>query len=210
MSRIQFIFPILSISLPAVAIEAAEVNRSSRQWPSPQWPVARPADVGLDVARLNDAREYSLSAGGSGMIVRHGKRVMQWGDASQRYDIKSATKSFGATMLGVAIKDGKIKLDAPAMRYHPRFGIPPASNADTGWLNKVTILHLATQTAGFEKRGGYERLLFEPGTQWHYSDGGPNWLAECITLQYRRVLEEVMFERVFTPLGITRGAGPLS
>jgi CubicO group peptidase (beta-lactamase class C family) len=71
-------------------------------------------------------------------------------------------------------------------------------------LDKITIFHLATQTAGFEKPGGYTPLLFEPGTQWDYSDSGPNWLAECITLIYGRDLEDWMFERVFTPLGIDR------
>jgi hypothetical protein len=62
---------------------------------------------------------------------------------------------------------------------------------------------LANQTAGFAKKGSYEPLLFEPGTKWHYSDGGPNWLAECLTYVYKRDLNDVMFERVFTPLGIT-------
>jgi len=39
---------------------------------------------------------------------------------------------------------------------------------------------------------------------WDYSDSGPNWLAECLTIVYRRDLEELMFERVFGPLGIGR------
>jgi hypothetical protein len=39
---------------------------------------------------------------------------------------------------------------------------------------------------------------------WDYSDSGPNWLAECLTLVYQRDLDELMFERLFTPLGITR------
>ena len=43
-------------------------------------------------------------------------------------------------------------------QHHPGFGMPPASNMDTGWIDKTSILHLATQTAGFEKPGGYERL----------------------------------------------------
>ncbi|MCA9129469.1 MAG: serine hydrolase, partial [Planctomycetales bacterium] len=107
-------------------------------------------------------------------------------------------------MLGVAIKDGLVDLDAPASQYHTKFGIPPGDNAKSGWLPQVTLFHLATQTAGFDKPGGYEPLLFQPGTRWHYSDGGPNWLAECLTLVYRRDLEELMFERVFTPLGISR------
>ena len=100
--------------------------------------------------------------------------------------------------------DGKVRLDDLARRHQPTLGTPPDSNATTGWLDKITIRHLASQTAGFDKPGGYTSLLFEPGTQWDYSDSGPNWLAECITLAYRRDLDELMFERIFQPLGITR------
>ena len=72
------------------------------------------------------------------------------------------------------------------------------------WLDEITILHLATQTAGFENPGGYQPLVFRPGTKWHYSDGGPNWLAECVTRVYQRDVESLLFQRVFTPIGITR------
>ena len=34
------------------------------------------------------------------------------------------------TALGIAIKDGKLDLQAPARRYHPTLGVPPESNAD--------------------------------------------------------------------------------
>ena len=187
----------------ALALTAAAQDRQMT-WPSPDWPSATPADVGLNAAQLEKAREYALSAGGSGMIVRHGQAVLRWGDQRQRYDIKSATKSFGATMLGVAMKDGRTTLDTPARQCQPALGVPPESNATTGWLDKITVRHLATQTAGFEKPGGYGNVLFAPGTQWFYSDAGPNWLAECLTLVYRRDLEELMFERVFAPLGISR------
>lgn len=183
---------------------AASAENQQTGWPSPDWPAAQPVEVGLDPAKLDEARLYALTAGGSGMILRHGKAALRWGDQKKRYDIKSATKSFGATMLGIALKDGKIELDTPAQRYHQTLGTPPQSNVASGWLDDITVLQLATQTAGFEKPGGYEKLLFQPGTQWHYSDGGPNWLAECITLVYGRDLEELMFERVFTPLGIGR------
>lgn len=191
---------LVGASIAAGAARAAD----EIPWPSPDWPSATPAEAGLDAGKLRDAREYAASAGGSGMIVSGGRVVLRWGDQRQRYDIKSATKSFGATMLGVALKDGLVDLDAPARRYHATLGLPPESNAITGWLGQITLLHLATQTAGFDKPGGYEPLLFQPGTHWHYSDGGPNWLAECLTLVYRRDLEDVMFERVFTPLGISR------
>ncbi|MBW3543167.1 MAG: beta-lactamase family protein, partial [Planctomycetes bacterium] len=172
-------------------------------WPGETWERITPADAGLDEALLNKARDYALTGGGSGYITRGGKLVLAWGDLRQRYDLKSTTKSIGVTALGLAIGDGKLKLTDKARDHHPTFGVPPETNTKTGWLDEITLLHLATQTAGFEKPGGYEPIVFRPGTKWHYSDGGPNWLAECITLEYGRDVKALMFERVFGPLGIT-------
>ena len=184
------------LSLCAISLIAAE-------FPGKEWPTATPAEMGLEAGKLEQAREYALTAEGSGYIIYRGKLVMSWGSATERYDLKSTSKSIGGTLLGIALKDGKLRLDDPAGKYHPTFGVPPEANAQTGWLRKITLRMLANQTGGFEKPGGYEPLLFEPGTKWHYSDGGPNWLAECLTLIYGRDLNDVMFERVFTPIGIT-------
>jgi CubicO group peptidase (beta-lactamase class C family) len=157
----------------------------------------------MDVSVLQKARDYALTGEGSGCITRHGRLVMQWGDQKRRYDLKSSTKAIGVTALGLALKDGKIKnLQDMAKKYHPGLGVPPQTNTGTGWPDKITLFHLATQTAGFDKNGGYTDLLFEPGTKWAYSDGGPNWLAECITLVYEKDLKTLMFEQVFSPIGI--------
>lgn len=174
------------------------------EWPGREWAAVDPAKVGLDETLLIKARDYAASAGGSGLIVFRGMVVVRWGDQEKLYDIKSATKSIGATALGIAVDDGKIELDAAAVKYHSGFGVPPESNRASGWLPKITVRQLATQSGGFEKPGGFGRLLAEPGTRWIYSDGGPNWLAECITLIYRQDIEQMMFERVFTPIGIRR------
>ncbi len=40
------------------------------------------------------------------------------------------------------------------------------------------------------------------------SDGGPNWLADCLTMAYGRDLLAIMNERVFQPLDITVGDTP--
>ena len=158
-----------------------------------------PEQMGMNPAKLQQASGY---AGGSGYIVRSGRLVMKWGNSTHRYDLKSTTKSIGVTALGLAIKDGKMNLDDRANQYYPNFGVPPDENRNTGWLDDITILHLATLTAGFDMPGGYPALLFKPGTAWAYTNGGANWLADCITLAYGQDLETLMFEHVFIPLGI--------
>ncbi len=194
----HFIIIIIAALLLAPIVYAETI------FPDDSWQKATPSEAGMDEELLNQAKEFALTGDGCGYITRHGKLVLSWGDPKKKFDLKSTTKSFGATALAVTLKDGLIKLEDKASKYHPDFGVPPESNKDTGWLDDITIKHLATQTAGFEKPGGYEKLLFEPGTKWYYSDGGPNWLAECLTLIHKQDLEDFMFERVFTPIGIKK------
>ena len=133
-------------------------------WPGAKWEEAKAEEVGMDSQVLSKAREYALRGDGSGMVTRHGKVVVRWGDQRRRYDLKSSTKAIGFTAAGLALKDGKFKgLDERAKKYQPKLGMPPESNARTGWIDKITLFHLATQTAGFDKPGGYTKLLFEPG-----------------------------------------------
>ncbi|MFT5466019.1 MAG: CubicO group peptidase (beta-lactamase class C family) [Verrucomicrobiales bacterium] len=157
----------------------------------------------FDQQLLEQARDYALTGGGSGMIIKGGRLVLSWGDQDKCHDLKSSTKSIGLTALGLAIEDGKVTLDDKAVDHHPDFGTKPALNLKTGWLPKITLRHLATQTAGFEKPGGFTKLLFEPGTKWDYSDSGPNWIAEILTLKYREDMRDFLFRRIFEPIGIT-------
>jgi len=186
-------------------LPAAGQGDDGEIWPGQSWERAKPEQVDMDAGTLQKARDYALTGGGSGCIIRHGRLVMQWGDQKRRYDLKSSTKAIGVTALALALKDGKIKsILEPAAKYHPSLGVPPESNVETGWPGKITLFHLATQTAGFDKSGGYTKLLFAPGTKWCYSDGGPNWLADCVTLVYKQDLNELMFNRVFGPIGINQ------
>jgi len=197
---------IIIVLVGGIVGSAYGVNENNRGavWPGRKWEQARPEDMGMDAAILRKARDYALTGSGSGCVTRYGRCVMQWGDQTQRYDLKSTTKAIGITAVGLALKDGKINsLRDQAKKYHPSFGIQPESNIETGWVDKITLFHLATQTAGFDKNGGYTKLMFEPGTKWSYSDGGPNWLAECVTLAYGQDLNKLMFERVFGPIGIS-------
>jgi len=187
------------VVLAASWLATTNLALAADTWPDRSWTRATPIEAGMELALLEQARDY---AGGSGMIIRGGRLVMAWGDTSKRYDLKSSTKSIGATALGLAVGDGLLSLTDKAVARCRGFGAKPEGNTATAWLEDITLEHLATHTAGFDKSGAYTPLLFAPGSQWSYSDGGPNWLAECITLAYRRDLYDLLFARVFAPIGI--------
>ena len=126
---------LLSLLLAAVTGAAGrQPGRRPRPWPGREWATATPAEARLDARLLEKARDYALTAEGSGHVIRGGRLVMAWGDPKQRYDLKSSTKSFGSLVLALAIGDGKVRLDDAAAKHHPDFGTPPAENAATGWL----------------------------------------------------------------------------
>jgi CubicO group peptidase (beta-lactamase class C family) len=172
-------------------------------WPGAAWPTASPAALGMDPGLLAEAVNYAQTYGGAGLIVRQGRVVASWGSTGQRFDLKSTTKSIGTTALGLAMADGLAVPDDLAIAHMPAFGTPPAGNAATGWLGNMTLLQLATHTAGFAKPGGYGDVLHAPGSTWMYSDGGLNWLADVLTTRYHEDLNSLLFRRVFAPLGIT-------
>jgi CubicO group peptidase (beta-lactamase class C family) len=172
-------------------------------FPTNEWASATPAEMNMDVAKLDQARDYSLIGGGAGFITRRGRVVYTWGDTTARYDLKSATKSIGSIALGLALDDGRLRLTDSAQMHLPTLGVPPNRNRATGWLDEITVLQLATHTAGFEKLGGYVALDFPPGTTWLYSDGGVNWLADVLTQVYGEDLNTLLFSRVWSTIGIT-------
>jgi len=186
-----------------VAAAGFVIGSGSASWPTAGWQSATPQELGMDPVKLAEARDYALTGGGSGYIVKNGKLVFSWGSNSKRYDVKSVTKSIGGIALGLALKDGLVSINDLAQSHLPDIGNPPESNLATGWLDDITLFQLATQTAGFDKPGGYGKLLYAPGSVWAYSDGGVNWLADILTVTNGLDLNEMMFSRVFMPLGIT-------
>ncbi|MBU2478341.1 MAG: chitobiase/beta-hexosaminidase C-terminal domain-containing protein, partial [Gammaproteobacteria bacterium] len=175
----------------------------SIDWPTTGWLTSTPADAGMDQTLLDQARTYALTGGGSGFITRGGKLVMSWGDPQLTYDLKSSTKSIGVSVLGLALQDGLVGLTDKAQLHLPDVGDPPATNVATGWLDDITLQQLANHSSGFDKDGGFISLLFQPGTTWSYSDGGANWLADILTVTYGDDLNNVLFSRLFSKLGIS-------
>src|SRR3989344_1349541 len=85
MRRIILLLVSLSLSLNFATVEVS----AQTIWPIPTWQTATPAEMGMDATKLEEAKNYALSGGGSGIITRGGKVVMTWGSQTQKYNLKS-------------------------------------------------------------------------------------------------------------------------
>ena len=113
----------------------------------------------------------------SGLILRHGYIVAEWGDTRHVEMTHSVTKSFLSTVVGLARQDGLIRsLDDPARLYMAPVDLPSgdgepgidrtgfggddlATLFDSEHNRKITWDHLLRQTSDWE------------GTLW----GKPEW-----------------------------------
>ncbi|MEM1096956.1 MAG: serine hydrolase, partial [Bacteroidota bacterium] len=180
----------------------------------------QPRDLDLTIA-LSFAREpYNEILGptqprgdATGLIIKDGYLVAQWGEP-ERVDMTfSVTKSVLSTVVGLAYERGMIRsLDDPVRSYVPteHFGSP--HNAQITWD------HLLRQTSAWDgtlwdkpawadRPVGNDRWswpnqpLTEPGTAWKYNDVRVNLLALAALHVWRTPLPVVLREHVMDPIG---------
>jgi len=99
-----------------VMLAANAMGEEPVTFPDVEWEVRTPAEVGLDVAKL---QELSAMVGGAGAIVRNGYMVYNWGDQSARspsFAWASASKSMFSTMRSVKAEMVKKGLTSRADR----------------------------------------------------------------------------------------------
>ena len=131
------------------------------------------------------------------------------------FEIASVSKQFTAMGIMMLHDEGRLDFDDPVTKYLPKFP-----------YSKVTIRHLLCHRSGlpdylaFSQRfrtGGYltndrlmellteyaPGLLFEPDTDYRYSNTGYAVLASVIEKVSGKRYAEFMSERIFTPLGMS-------
>jgi len=128
------------------------------------------------------------------------------------YDLASITKVVATTSLAmIAVREGKLDLDAPVQRYLPAFRGPGKE--------RVTIRHLLTHSSGLRadrplwretpnadsalKLVNATRLDTIPGARMVYSDLGAIVLGEVVERVLGGRLDRLAERLVFRPLGMT-------
>lgn len=127
------------------------------------------------------------------------------------WDLASLTKVVGTTSAVLQlVAEGRVALDAPAVRYLPRWRAPRAE--------EVTIRHLLSHSAGlpawrplYKEAWSAEEALAQvyatgpdtvPGARYVYSDLGFILLGEVVREVSGLPLDSYVLSRVFLPLGM--------
>jgi len=89
----------------AVWLHRGRARPLSGVFPGESWERRHPADVGLEVAGLE---EFAKLARGRGCVVRRGYLVHSWGDMKRSSDVASASKPFYSHLLLRALEEGHL------------------------------------------------------------------------------------------------------
>jgi CubicO group peptidase (beta-lactamase class C family) len=219
------------VSLPFAVAFAGKVSAQGSDverpyWPTKQWSRSRPERQGMDPALLDQAGEIvatQMPDVTGLLVIRHGYVVFEqyYGDEYGRSDplkIRSITKSFVGTLIGIALAEGTLQsLDQTIGALIPE-RIP--SKADPGTPD-ITVHHLLTMTSGWEWdiSTDYQRLIasknwtaltlslpiaHEPGTFYAYNTGGSHLLSVILTKVTGQDTADYAQKKLFDPLGIAR------
>jgi D-alanyl-D-alanine carboxypeptidase len=124
--------------------------------------------------------------------------------AGEVFHIGSISKSFCALMILQLAEEDKLKLDADVISYLPDLALKAPFGA-------VTIHHLLCHTAGIPNYppipGWPDQVVeqtFEPGSRFHYSNAGYDWLGRVIEACGGEHWSTALRRRILNPLGMTQ------
>jgi CubicO group peptidase (beta-lactamase class C family) len=143
----------------------------------------------------------------SGIIIRHGYVVAEWGDTDRVDMTFSVAKSYVSTVAGLAFDRGLISdLDAPVRELVHDGGYDSPHNAPVTWrmhLNQTSEWEgeLFGKPDAADRRNGYTRTLEAPGTVWEYNDVRVNRTALSLLRVLGEPLPQVLKRGIMDPIG---------
>jgi CubicO group peptidase (beta-lactamase class C family) len=198
-----------------------------------EWQKASPEAEGMSSEVLDAARDVLSEKGTKTfLVIRNDKIVYEWyapdfGPDKKHYTASLAKALVGGVSLMVALNDGRLSADDPACKYIPEWKADPQKS-------KITLRHLATHSSGIEDaeqdniahfelpgwKGQFWKqepdpftvsrdkapVIFEPGTEYAYSNPGMAMLSYVITASLRSAkdtdVRTLLRERIMRPIGI--------
>ena len=198
-----------------------------------EWEKASPEAEGMSSQKLDAARDILSKKGTKTfLVIRNDRIIYEWyapdfGPEKKHYTASMAKALVGGVSLMLALNDGLLSADDPACKYIPEWKGHPQKS-------KITIRHLATHSSGIEDAeqdeiGHFELpgwkgqfwkqqpdpftvsrdeapVIFEPGSQFAYSNPGMALLSYAVTAALRGAehtdIRTLLRQRIMKPIGV--------
>jgi CubicO group peptidase (beta-lactamase class C family) len=198
-----------------------------------EWEKVAPESQGMSSQKLDAARDVLAQKGSKTfLVIKNDKIVFEWyapdfGPKKKHYTASMAKALVGGVSLMLALNDGRLSADDPACNYIPEWKGHPKKS-------KITIRHLATHSSGIEDaeqdnighfdlpgwKGQFWKqdpdpftvsrdkapVIFEPGTEYAYSNPGMAMLSYSVTASLKGTehadVRTLLRERIMRPIGV--------
>lgn len=180
-------------------------------------PRESPESQGVSAAGIREfveAADQSLDSLHSFMLVRHGKVVAEgwWApyQAEMPHALYSLSKSFAATAVGLAIAEGKLRLDDEVLKFFPD-DAPAEPSTNLKAMRVSDLLRMNTGHQVQPPRNADEvwtkvflaqPVPFKPGTHFLYNTSATYMLSAIVQKATGEKLVDYLQPRLFQPLGI--------
>lgn len=209
---------LLVASLFLAGRSAAQLTSAA---PTTALPRAVPEAAGVSsegIAAFLDAFKGTKHELHSVMLLRHGKVVAEgWWDpyaAGLTHSMYSTSKSFTATAVGLAVGEGRLRVDDKVISFFQEIVPDPMPPH----LSELTVKHLLTMTVGHDPDpsqvipGGSDTwvkaflatpIVKEPGSTFLYNSMASHMLSAIVTKATGEKMIDYLKPRLFVPLGIS-------
>jgi CubicO group peptidase (beta-lactamase class C family) len=211
----------LGAALLALALTAGGATTATSASPTAPrtvdgWPVRTPSSLGLRAGVLEaGAKEARRLDSTCFAVVRNGRLARDWNWRMGRdvpREVFSITKSVTSTLVGIAVRDGDLRLDDRVSTYVPQWRGTPSET--------VTVRNLLSNDSGrfWSMQSDYADLLaarsrtryaiglpqqYAPGSAWAYNNAAIQVLEPVLEEATGMPVATFARTRLFEPLGMS-------
>jgi len=165
---------------------AGELTTPIQNFPGETWEYKKPEELGIDAKKLEEIR---MTLRGSGLLVKDGYIVFEWGSREQVRGWASSSKPVFSTLLLFALQEGKIA------SVDEKIG-------DWGWDlipkdENMTFRHLANMVSGYARPE-------KPGEAFAYNDVAIQLYYKTLERVFEQTINEAAMPRLHSPLQLER------
>lgn len=157
----------------------------------------------------------------TGLVIKDGHRIEDWGDIDRADMTFSATKSYLSVLVGLAIDTGLIRSTQDLVVDYVKEG-----SFDSEHNRQIRWQHLLQQTSEWQgklfgipdtvdhnrsvqgstmsSKKGDKRKLYAPGSYWEYNDVRVNMLSYAALHVFQEPLPHVLKQWIMEPIGASK------